>query len=76
VSNRDFEYITSRTGIREPGRVVLHSEINIFTTEAKVAVSNKCSRQQATLGQNLKTIADADHDAAGMGEPNHFIHNG
>ena len=51
-------------------------EENIFAVELQVAVANQRAGQQMRFGQDLKAIADAEHEAAVVGELFHGLHDG
>jgi len=51
-------------------------EENIFAVELQIAIANQRAGQQAGFGEDLKAVADADDEAAVVGELFHRLHHG
>ena len=51
-------------------------EENIFAVELQIAVADERTREEVCLGENLKAVADADNEAAVVGELFHGLHHG
>jgi len=51
-------------------------EENIFAMELQIAVADERAGQQAGFGENLKAVADAEDEAAVVGELFHGLHHG
>ena len=61
-------------GERRVGRGGL--EENVFAVELQVAVADERAGQQAGFGEDLKAVADAEDEAAVVGELFHGLHHG
>jgi len=51
-------------------------EKNVFAVELQIAIADERSGQQAGFGEDLKTVADAEDEAAVVGELFHGLHHG
>ena len=51
-------------------------EENVFAVELQVAIADERAGQQARFGENLKAVADAENEAAVVGELFHGLHHG
>ena len=51
-------------------------EENIFAVELQIAVADERAGQQAGFGEDLKAVADAEDEAAVVGELFHGLHHG
>ena len=51
-------------------------EENIFAVELQVAVADERAGQQSRFGEHLKAVADAENEAAVVGELFHGLHHG
>jgi len=51
-------------------------EENVFAVELQIAVANQSAGQQVRFGEDLKAVADADDEAAVVGELFHSLHHG
>ena len=70
----NLEHFPLSTFPREWAGMVFHPQVNILTAEPQVRISNQRPRQQSDLGQHLKTVANPDNQAAGIGEPDNLLH--
>jgi len=67
----------SRRNLAGERRVVRGGlEENVFAVELQVAVADERAGQQAGFGEHLKAVADADDEAAVVGELFHGLHDG
>ena len=76
MGNRHAQQLALRNRLRERRVVVLRFQKNLFATELQRAIPHERARQQPGLGQNLKSIADAQHRPALRREILHGLHDG
>ena len=67
----------SRRNLAGERRVVCGGlEENVFAVELQIAVADERAGQQAGFGEDLKAVADAEDEAAVVGELFHGLHDG
>src|SRR5688572_28839957 len=55
---------------------VLHAQIRVLADEMKIAIADQRAGQESTLAQDLKTVADAEHQDASLRLLDHRRHDG
>src|SRR5262245_35331202 len=75
VSDRHFDDLSGIVSPRERAVGSLDAQIDIPRYESERGVTHQYARQQASLAQNLKAVADAEHKSATGGVRAHRVHD-
>ena len=64
-----------RAGIGERRIDILHSYLHRLANVFEANIAHQSPRQKSRFAKNLKTIADAEHQPAAIGELAHRFHD-
>src|SRR5258708_40241827 len=74
VTDGNAQYFTLPAGVGEERVRILNSNMHRLTNILQPGVAHQSSRQQSCLAQNLKSVADPDHQAALARKLSHRLH--
>ncbi len=76
MRDREVKERTSPGGIGPRGGAIFNPRINVLTAKMQIAIANECARQQMRFTQNLKAVADAEHELASIRFSDDRFHDG
>src|SRR5689334_18322956 len=76
VRDRNTKHGAARQLVSKRTVNSFYTNINVFADEVQIAIANQSARQQPGFAENLKSIADTEHEATAVRKLLHRIHHG
>jgi hypothetical protein len=76
VGDGEFEDLAFLRGVGEGGVGVFYADMHVAADEAEAGVAHHGAGEEASFEEDLETVADAEDEAAGLGEFGDGVHDG